>query len=231
MRPHEFEINLTNVYQLVHSPPQSSFIMPTFIEQHLKLSNEHLSEWLPLVDLVDGSQYIKLDCRDRSCFRFFTGKALTFGSKYENSKYLLDFWVYLVKARSDASQAAFEVMQKELQENPDGRKRKKIRRARMEDSETVDRVVRVFVEHNGQEHMLKALFGNKKSDLWVEATVANLDFITDAMTYDYNNGNFAATRPRGPHFRRQSGDDGDDDEVEDEQRVGDDNQDDGSADN
>ena len=68
--------------------------MPTSIELRLKMTNEDQFEWSPAVDTVDGMQFIKLDCKDRSCFRFFTGKSLTFGSKYENSKYLLEFWVF-----------------------------------------------------------------------------------------------------------------------------------------
>ena len=205
--------------------------MPTYMEQHLKLSNEHVSEWFPEVQIVDGCQYIKLDYKDRSCFRFLTGKALTFGSKYENSKYLLEFWQDLVKTRSEASQAAFESMQQELHDaqNADGKRRRlRVRRARLEDSLTVGRVVKVFIEHNGHEHMIRALFGVKKSDLWVEATVANLNFITAAMKSDYDNGKFATTRPRGPHFRLNDEEEGE--EGQDGRRDDDGDRRDGSAD-
>ena len=74
--------------------------MPTVMETQLTVSNENPDGWMPRAELVDGSQSIKLDCKDRACFRFLTGKALTFGSKYENSKHLLGFWVYMVNAFS-----------------------------------------------------------------------------------------------------------------------------------
>ena len=233
MCPHEFELNITKLYRKLECwPHQASSIMPTSMEQQLKLSNEHVSEWYPEVNIVDGCQYIKLDCKDRSCFKFLTGKYITFGSKYENTKYILQFWQDLVKARSEASQAAFECMQQELHDaQPEDRKRRKPRhrRARMEDSLTVGRVVKVFIEHNDHEHMIRALFGVKKSDLWVEATVANLDFITAAMTSDHNNGKFASTRPRGAFFRMNDEEEGD--EGQDERRDDDGDERDGSADN
>ena len=188
----------------------------------MKLSNEHMDNWTPPSRLVNGLHFIKLDCKDRSCFRFCTGKALTFGSKYENSKYILDFWAYMVQARSSASQQAFLSMQNDLRqaaivdeeeaadEAPKKKARFRCRAARMDDAETVGKVVEVYIAHDGHDHTAKFLFGVKKTDPWVEALPANLDFIVGAMKSDFINNNFAPTRPRGPHFRLQV-----DDEQED----------------
>jgi hypothetical protein len=194
--------------------------MPTSIELRLKMTNEDQFEWSPAVDTVDGMQFIKLDCKDRSCFRFFTGKSLTFGSKYENSKYLLEFWVYLLKARSEASQEAFEEMKKGLNrsdEGPQKARKTRFRRARLDDALTVGRIVKVNVEHDGNECEMSVLFGVKKSEPWVEATVSNMDFIITAMRSDWNFGNFASVRPRGPHFRLQNDEAGDASEDDDDE--------------
>ena len=192
--------------------------MPTTIESQLMISNGNMADWTPRSEIVNGAHFVKLDCKDRSCFRFLTGQTLHFGSKYENTKYLLDFWQYLVRARSAASQTAFETMHKDLQDaaaagSEDGgrKKRQRIRKARMDDAMVVGRVVDLHVAHKDADHRMKALFGIKKHDLWIEATVANMDFIAAAMKADYEEGNFASTRPRGPHFRLQGEDEASDD--------------------
>ena len=59
--------------------------------------------------------------------------------------------------------------------------------------------------------------------------MANLDFITAAMTSDHNNGKFASTRPRGAFFRMNDEKEGD--EGQDERRDDDGDERDGSADN
>ena len=58
-------------------------------------------------------------------------------------------------------------------------------------------------QHGDVVHDVKALFGMRKSDLWIEATLPNVDFVKDAMRDDFNNARFAVTRPRGPCFQRQ----------------------------
>lgn len=181
--------------------------MPTVITSVLKLSNEHMDNWTPQTHAVDGRQFIKLDCKDRAFFRFCTGKALTFGSKYENSKYRLGFWTSMVRARTNASQQAFQDMQIGLkqqaagEENDAPKKRVRFRKARMDDAMTVGEVVGVDLMHNDLDHHAKFLFGVKNKDPWVEATAATMNFIVAAMKSDFNDDNFAQTRPRGPHFR------------------------------
>jgi hypothetical protein len=195
-----------DIFSIVHFRS----IMPTTIETRMTISNEHVTSWHPDVKVVDGNTFIKLDCKDRCFFRFCTGKAITLGSKYENSKYLLQFWVDMVKARSDACQAAFEKMQAELREdagNDDGdrnakRHRVRCRKACNDDALTVGRIVKVEIKHRDACHTMKALFGVKTADLWVEAAAGNLNFIKDAMKCDYDSGNFAPTKPRGTFFRR-----------------------------
>jgi hypothetical protein len=200
------------VILVIFSIVQFPSIMPTTIKTSMVVSNEHLSDWHPNVKVVDGNTFIKLDCKARCFYRFCTGKAITLGSKYENSKYLLQFWVDMVKARSDACQAAFEKMQEELRQddqNGDGdrnakRHRVRCRKACNDDALTVGRIVKVEIKHRDACHTMKALFGVKKADLWIEAAATNLDFITKAMKSDYDSGNFAPTKPRGAFFRRDS---------------------------
>lgn len=194
------------IFSIVQFPS----IMPTTIKTRMTISNEHVTDWYPDVKVVDGNTFIKLDCKDRCFFRFCTGKTITLGSKYQNSKYLLQFWVDMVKARSDACQAAFEKMQAELREeaeHDDGdrnakRPRVRCRKACDDDAQTVGRIVSVKIEHEDACQTMKALFGVKKADLWIEAAAENLDFIKDAMKHDYDSGNFAPTKPRGAFFRR-----------------------------
>lgn len=208
--------------------------MPTTVEWQLSISNDNMADWTPRTQMVNGTAFVKLDCKDRACFRFLTGRSLHFGSKYENTKYLLDFWQYLVRARSDASQAAFENVHRELQDpeeaaaggNGRRRQRQRIRRARMDDAMVAGRVVELHLAHNDNDHCLKALFGVKKSDLWVEASAESLEFVAAAMKADYEAGNFAYTRPRGPHFRLQGEDEamvtqGDDDAASNDGAGGD----------
>jgi hypothetical protein len=204
--------------------------MPTTIESQLTISNDNMADWTPRTQMVNGGPFVKLDCKDRACFRFLTGTTLHFGSKYENTKYLLDFWQYLVRARSDASQTAFENMHKDLQDESEAagcadgggrRKRQRIRKARMDDAMVAGRVVELHLAHNDVDHCLKALFGIKKSDLWIEATAANLEFVAAAMKADYEAGNFASTRPRGPHFRLQGEDEASNDGAGDDEVDGD----------
>ena len=203
--------------------------MPTTMQTVMVVHNENVENWRPALQLIGGKQYIKLDIKDRMFLKFCTGKALTFGSKYENTKHILDFWVYLVAARSNASQKAFEAMQEELRQHAAEasgevqeaapKKRIRIRMARMDDAMTVGRNVHVSVAHDGLEHEMDVLFGVKKSDLWVEAIPTNIDFIAAALKSDFDNNNWATVRPRGPHFRtnavRNDDDDaGDDDDNE-----------------
>ena len=200
--------------------------MPTVINSVLKLSNENMDNWTPQTHVVDGRQFIKLDCRDRAFFRFCTGKALKFGSKHEESRYILNFWVSMVRARSNASQQAFEDMQLDLrrqagEEDEAPKKRLRIRKARMDDAMTVGEIVGVDMTYNGEEHHAKFLFGIKNKDPWIEATAANMNFKVTAMNADFTEDNFAPTRPRGPRFRlpdeqEQVDSDGGGDNVQDD---------------
>ena len=164
--PHDFRLSVHVIHQALHYIIPA---MPTTIESQLMISNGNMADWTPRSEIVNGAHFVKLDCKDRSCFRFLTGQTLHFGSKYENTKYLLDFWQYLVRARSAASQTAFETMHKDLQDaaaagSEDGgrKKRQRIRKARMDDAMVVGRVVDLHVAHKDADHRKEALFGIKK---------------------------------------------------------------------
>lgn len=201
--------------------PSALSAMPTTMRTVVVLENEYVSDWKPLMVNVDGRQYMKLDIKDRTFFKFCTGKTFRLGSKHENNKYLLEFWEYMVHARSIASQKAFEAFTEELKgaaKNPgkDTRKRERIRKATMDDALTVGHSLQVPLAYDGEEFQMRMLFGVKKSDLWMEATPENLDTVAKCLKSDFDSGNFASTRPRGTYFRRPDHDaDDDDDDVSD----------------
>ena len=180
--------------------------MPVVIERRITISNDNITSWNPEIDVVEGITFIKLDIKDRRFFRFCTGRPIKLGRQFENSKYKLKFWEDMVKARSDACQEAFDKMQAELQDEDDGarRRHKRPRIARMDDAETVGRINTATISHGEVNKHIKVLFGIKKSALWIEAAVDNLDFIAQYMKTDYDNNNFAETRPRGAYFRRNA---------------------------
>ena len=111
-----------------------------------------------------------MDIKDRSFFRFCTGKALKFGSRDGRIQYITNFWLYMMAARTNASQKAFQDMQEELAnagktaDERAERKKKRIRyrRARMDDAMTVGDIIDVHLEYNDDEHCANFLFGIKK---------------------------------------------------------------------
>ena len=192
--------------------------------------NNGSSSWMPETETVDDITFVKIDFKDRAFFRFCTGNAIKLGKQYEESRYLLACSIDFVKARSDACQAAFEQMQRNMRQEEaavndhhDGderkkeRGRKRPRKARDDDALTVGAYVTVTFEHGDDSHDMKARFGMKKSELWIEANVANIKFVMNAMHDDYTNGRFADTRPRGPCFRRQRAEEAVGEEIDHEE--------------
>ena len=169
------------------------------------------NSWTPEVQVVDGISFFKIDCKDRALFKLCTDKAIKLGRKSNDPRYVLACVSEFKKARSDASQAAFETMHKRLQEDAAeagggaGKRRRKqrIRKARDSDALTVGEKVMVVYEHGDDSRQMLSLFGTSTSHLWIDATVENLQFISNAMRSDYQNVRFAGCRPRGPHFRRE----------------------------
>ena len=167
------------------------------------------NSWTPEVEVVDGINFFKIDCKDRALFKLCTDNAIKLGRKSDDPRYILACCAEFKKARSDASQAAFEKMHRNLQEGAaeaEGgaakRARKlRIRKARDNDALTVGNKLPVTYSHGDDSLAMLSRFGTKGSDLWIEASVANLAFIAAAMRSDYHAGRFADSRPRGPHFR------------------------------
>ena len=197
--------------------------MPTTMRTVMVVENEYVENWKPMLTSVYGRQYMKLDIKDRNFFKFCTGKTFRLGSKFENNKYLLEFWEYMLQSRSNASQKAFEAFSDELRNAalPDGerkqeKKKYRMRKATMDDALTVGQSLMVPLAHEGEEFQVRMLFGIKKSDLWMEATPGNLDNIAKCLKSDFDNGNFASTRPRGKYFRHADPDDDDDDDDDED---------------
>ena len=82
----------------------------------------------------------------------------------------------------------------------------------MDDALTVGQSLMVPLAYEGEEFEIRMLFGIKKSDLWIEAIPDNLDIVAKCLKSDFDNGNFATTRPRGKYFRHAST--GDEDDVD-----------------
>jgi hypothetical protein len=190
------------------------------------MSNDYVDDFCPQSKPVDGRTFVLLSKRSKKFFRFCVGECMP---RQRGSQQILSFWTVLSKARSNASQLAFQKTQMESddQENnpPNTKKRKRnIRRARMDDALTAGQVVDVPMTHHGKDITIKALFGVKNSDLWVEASADTMDFIQKAFAHDHAKGEFAATKGRGPHFCKgdsedSEDDDGDDDDDDDEDEA------------
>lgn len=160
---------------------------------------------------VDGISFFKIDCKDRALFKLCTANAIKLGRKSNDPRYILACVAEFKKARSDASQAAFEAMHKRLQEEAaeaaggaaKRARKQRIRKARDSDALTVGEKVMVVYEHGDDSRQMLSLFGTSTSHLWIEASEDNLEFISNAMRSDYQTGRFAGCRPRGPHFRKE----------------------------
>ena len=196
--------------------------MSTRMHTRIVFENENCARFVPEAKVVDGLTFVKLEPKDRTFFKFATGHVMKIGKVIGDSRYMLQFFQDMVKARTNGCQAAFAELQADLrnadrqaralQANAeDGRPQKKARircRAiRDDDRETVGSHILVNMVHDEyeKEQEMRVLFGIKATPLWVEASETNLDFITACMTYDYVQSRFAPTRPRGSHFKKSSG--------------------------
>lgn len=185
--------------------------MVVHIEQKIVVANGFTRGWIPECKTVDGSAYMKLNWKCRRFYKFCTGKAIVLGRP--GVKHKLKFWEYLVTARKNASQAAFEKVQVDNMKTAgmkDPSSRKRWRRVKDSDSAVVGDVVDVDLDYNDLHVSVKALFGTSKQEIWIEATTDALDFIGDAMFSDYQNNDYATTHGRGAHFQRHPGHDGHD---------------------
>lgn len=184
--------------------------MPVVMHRRIAFSNEFVELWTPEVKVVDNVEFVRLDPKDRTFFRFCTDDSIRLGRQSDESRYLLKFFTDMVRSRAEACQAAFEKMQTEAADGDAGEgakvKKRRFRRACDGDAETVGHIIEVTFEHLNESVVMNVLFGMKNAPLWVEATVANISFISAAMKDDYANHRFADTRPRGPCFKRSAED-------------------------
>jgi hypothetical protein len=189
--------------------------MPTTKETRIVFSNENHSCFLPEVKIVEGLTFVRLDPRDRTFFKFSTGHCIPqMGAASDDHRYLTTFFDSMVKARSDGCQTAFAKLQSELRDQEYQARRAELgprakcprvyreRAVREDDEATVGSYLKIDLEHDTHgEHALHVIFGIKRTPLWIEAKVENMDFVTKCMTADYDLGRFAATRGRGKYFR------------------------------
>lgn len=187
------------------------------MHSRIVFDNENCDCYVPVSKIVDGHTFVKLEPKDRTFFKFATGHSLRLGKKFDDSRYLLKFFQDMVKARTDGCQAAFAKLQAELREEdqdarraqgqqpPEKRARIRCRAIREDDRETVGDHIMVSMQHDDSEKDMRVLFGIKSTPLWVEANESNMEFIKACLSIDYKNSRFAATRPRGQHFRKAEG--------------------------
>ena len=182
------------------------------------MSNAFVKDLLFPSQMVAGKTFVFLTHRSKKFFRFCTGECVNRAQLGSTS--ILRFWTTLRKARSDASQAAFEASQEQHDDDGDRTQRKrKWRRARADDKLVAGEIVKVPLSHHGQHIEIFALFGVKNSHLWVEADAATMEFIQNAFAHDYTHGLWAVTAPRGPHFPRGESDDDEDGEADDDSEL------------
>ena len=180
------------------------------------MSNAFVKDLLFPSQMVAGKTFVFLTHRSKKFFRFCTGECM---SRTQGSSSILRFWHTLRKARSDASQAAFEASQDQPVDDDRTQRKRKWRRARADDKLVAGEIVKVPLSHHGQQTEIFALFGVKNSHLWVEADAATMEFIQNAFAHDYAHELWAVTAPRGPHFPRGESDDDEDDGADDDSEL------------
>lgn len=159
-----------------------AFMRPRIEERTFwTISNPFKDTWQPEWKRVGGDVFIKLDKYDRDFFKHCTGSAIAWGTKAAAQNHYFPFWEDLVKARNDASQAAFERVFEGMVEHEPGQKKQKPRKAIMSDAALAGEVVQGTMRFGNYTQDAKLLFGCRATALWVHADADVLAFIQHAM--------------------------------------------------
>ena len=198
------------------------------------VSNEHIKHWVPTVKEAQGQSFIEIFQWNSKFVSLCIGEALKFGG--DRNMFRTVFYDELTKARTRASQEAFDSMQQQLRDaEPEGGWRWRVvgsRAIRPADALVCGEVVEVRTWHKHESMAMEMMFGVKATPAWVEATASNLAFIQKAMKEEFDAANegraagrFKRQRPRGQQGSR-GGDGGEDVEDDDDHDDdGDDNKD------
>ena len=151
------------------------------VANKLVVSNDFKTNWVPESEEVDGSMFMRLSKWDRNFVKFCTGKALVF-SGGNRQTVNVDFVDKLQRLRTDAVDAALAAV---MEQEPDGsKKRKRIRKARIDDRDILPQVFTIICPALDQDEQriheelpMRVLFGVKNHDLWMEAKEVNLEYV------------------------------------------------------
>jgi hypothetical protein len=151
------------------------------VANKLVVSNDFKTNWVPDSEEVDGSMFMRICKWDRCFVKFCTGMALRFsgGTRQDVN---VDFVDKLQRLRTAAVDTALAAV---LEQEPDGsKKRKRIRKARIDDRDILPQVFTIIcpaLEQDEQciheELSMRVLFGVKNHDLWMEAKEVNLEYV------------------------------------------------------
>ena len=142
------------------------------------------SPWYPDVKLVDGIEYVKLSPWDRDLCRFATGSFLRLRRKGEKPKHTLRvrFFPETKALRSQACNRALQEFLWRAADEAGAARPEKIRPAREEDEYIVKRSIVLSMPDVGGHGPLPIRFlWGVKSDLYMELSVANLNYIKVAI--------------------------------------------------
>jgi hypothetical protein len=159
------------------------------------------SPWIPDVKTIDGADFIHIRKWDRGLAKYCSGKALNL-SKGKSTYQNMSFFDKLVKARNEACDRAVATALAVDDEEGGEPQVKRVRRARPSDRDIVSPIVNVEMEGVCRgavcietPYVIRCSFDLKSSDVWVELTMANLEFIRHSFLRDLE------CNSRGQHWR------------------------------
>jgi len=149
------------------------------VEKKVVVSNDFKSNWVPETQEVEGMFFMKVSKWDRSFVRFCTGQALLFsgGSRQDINDSFLEMLQRLRTSVVD------EAVKRVFVDEAGARKAKRVRKARESDRDFVPPVLSIQCPDIMRGDLLvpsmliKVLFGEKNSDLWVETSAPVLEYL------------------------------------------------------
>eukprot|EP00439_Symbiodinium_sp_Y106_P024521 s8377_g3.t1 len=146
--------------------------------------------WQPAIQIVSGTNFVKLQKWDRFLTQFVTGKGLRLHSSKEHN--INRQWFHIMaELRREACQESLKRVIVQAAESEGNPPPQKIRLAMQQDEYLAGRIVQIkapaVVDKAGQlrheEHQLQVLWGIKGLDIWIELTEANMQYIRLAILH------------------------------------------------
>ena len=192
-----FVISAAGFFAAIHN-------MPATIKRSITISNDNVKEWKPEQRQVGGKSFLFFGVADYMFFKLCTGRSMAEEKKETQRGCMTEFMNNLIACRSDASQKQWKKFNLEHMMNANKErlssgerpmKAQKCRQARAPDAVTCGEIVKVPMIHNGSHTVVNCLFGVGRESVWVEEDSDMINFVIDAISYDFSNG-------RSSQFRR-----------------------------